>query len=73
MPFPSSGYLSDPGIEPESPALASGFFTIELQGKSSKEKGKKVKNGVIMGEHFSLHQQRKCKLGRLGGEKEIWS
>ena len=73
MPFPSSGYLSDPGIEPESPALAGGFFTIELQGKPSKEKGKKVKNGVIMGEHFSLHQQRKCKLGRRVGEKEIWS
>ena len=30
LPFPSPGYLSDPGIEPESfmsPALAGGFFT----------------------------------------------
>ena len=29
-PFPSPGTLLDPGIEPRSPALAGGFFTIEL-------------------------------------------
>ena len=35
LPFPSPGYLPDPGnlpdpgIEPESPALAHGFFTTE--------------------------------------------
>ena len=28
LPFPSPGDLPDPGIKPESPALASGFFTI---------------------------------------------
>ena len=33
MPFPSPGYLPDPGIEPESPALAGGFLTIEPPGK----------------------------------------
>ena len=33
LPFPSLGDLSDPGIEPESPALAGGFFTTELPGK----------------------------------------
>ena len=27
--FPSPGYLPDPGIEPESPGLAGGFFTTE--------------------------------------------
>ena len=27
LPFPSPGDLPDPGMEPESPALASGFFT----------------------------------------------
>ena len=34
-PFPSPGYLPDPGIEPTSasPALAGGFFTTELPGK----------------------------------------
>ena len=37
MPFPSPGALSDPGIEPVSPALAGGFFfflTAEPPGKS---------------------------------------
>ena len=28
-PFPSPGYVPDPGIEPESPGLAGGFFTTE--------------------------------------------
>ena len=27
LPFPTPGYLPDPGIEPASPALAGGFFT----------------------------------------------
>ena len=27
MPFPTAGDLSDPGVLPESPALAGGFFT----------------------------------------------
>ena len=26
LPFPSTGYLSNPGIEPTCPALAGGFF-----------------------------------------------
>ena len=29
LPFPSPGYFPDPGIEPESLALAHGFFTTE--------------------------------------------
>ena len=33
MPFPSPGDLPDPGIEPESPILAGGFFTTEPLGK----------------------------------------
>ena len=36
MPLPSQGDLPDPGIEPESPALASGFFTAEPSGKPHK-------------------------------------
>ena len=31
--FPSPGDLPDPGIEPTSPALTIGFFTIEPHGK----------------------------------------
>ena len=36
LPLPSPGDLPDPGIEPKSPALAGGFFTIEevsVEGK----------------------------------------
>ena len=33
LPFPSPGDLPDPGIEPTSPALAGGFFTIWATGK----------------------------------------
>ena len=33
LSFPSLGHLPDPGIEPESPALADRFFTTEPPGK----------------------------------------
>ena len=33
LPFPSPRDLPGPGIEPESPALAGGFFTTEPPGK----------------------------------------
>ena len=33
LPFPCPGYPPDPGIEPTTPALADGFFTIESPGK----------------------------------------
>ena len=33
LPFPSPGNLPDPGVEPESPALAGRFFTTEPPGK----------------------------------------
>jgi len=33
LPFPSPGDLSDPWIEPMSPALAGGFFITEPPGK----------------------------------------
>ena len=33
LPFLSPGDLPDPGIEPVSPILASGFFTTEPPGK----------------------------------------
>ena len=35
LPFPSAGNLSNPEIEPQSPALAGRFFTAELSGKPS--------------------------------------
>ena len=39
LPFPSPGDLPDPGIKPESPALAGGFFTTEPPGQP-KEAGR---------------------------------
>ena len=36
LPFPSPGDLPDPGLEPMSSALASGFFTTESSGKPIK-------------------------------------
>ena len=33
LPFSSLGDLPDPGIKPESPALAGGFFISDLPGK----------------------------------------
>ena len=33
LPFPSTGDLPDPGIEPMSPVLVGGFFTTEPLGK----------------------------------------
>ena len=35
LPFPPPGDLSDPGLEPMSPALAGRFFTTEPSGKPS--------------------------------------
>ena len=34
LPFPPLGDLPNPGIEPDSPALAGGFFTTEPHGKT---------------------------------------
>ena len=36
LPFPPPGDLPDPGIKAVSPALAGGFFTTELPGKTSR-------------------------------------
>ena len=44
LPFPSPGDLPGPGIEPESPAMAHGFFTTEPQGSPFKHKP----NGYLM-------------------------
>ena len=46
LPFPSLGDLPNPGIEPASPVLAGGFFTIEPPGKpKSVEANKEMRFG----------------------------
>ena len=35
LPFPSPGDFPNPGMDPESPALAGGFITTEPSGKPS--------------------------------------
>ena len=37
LPFPPPGDPPNPGIEPESPAFAGGFFTTEKPGKPHSE------------------------------------
>ena len=37
LPFPAPGDLPDPGMEPIYPALAGGFFAIELAGTPTKQ------------------------------------
>ena len=50
LPFPSPGDLSDPGIEPVSPALAGGFFTAEPPGKPSESvELMQIKWGRVLG------------------------
>ena len=54
LPFLPPGYLPDPGIEPESPALVGGFFTTVPSGKP--------KNSDILGEEL----RSSCTLVRCG-------
>ena len=42
LPFPSPGYLPDPGIESTSPALRGVFFTTEPPGKPLTENTEKL-------------------------------
>ena len=61
LPFPSPGDLPHPGIEPESPALAGGFFTAEPPGKpysntkELKKKGRKKETLFILFKTQYLH------------------
>ena len=42
LPFPSTGDLPDPGIEPRSPALQEESLPTELQGKSQKDESQRT-------------------------------
>ena len=50
LPFPSSGDLPDPGIEPALPALREeGFFTTEPPGKQGQNGDKQKTHGGLAG------------------------
>ena len=44
--FPSPGDLPDPGIKPESPALAGRFFTTEPPGKKYQVEEQQLKDEI---------------------------
>ena len=54
MPFPSPGDLPNPGIEPQSPARAGGFFTSESLGKPNSA----VMNMLYTHTHTHTHTQK---------------
>ena len=54
MPFPSLGDLPNPGIEPQSPARAGGFFTSESLGKPNSA----VMNMLYTHTHTHTHTHR---------------
>ena len=54
FPFPSPGYLPNPGIEPRSPALQVDFLPTEPQGKPYLPKpGVKPRTLSLTGESFT--------------------
>ena len=69
LPFPSPGYLPEPGIEPVSPALTGGFFSTELPGKpmwncrkvgffcghTAEKQDSKTKPGLLFFKPHALH------------------
>ena len=48
LPFPSSGDLPDPGIEPGSPTLQTDSLLSELLGKPVKLNSPKTPEGILM-------------------------
>ena len=66
LPFPSPADLPDPGIEPERPALAGGFFTLSHQGSPAsfsdgfKYPKRAVRQWPICAKVFLGHQPFLC-------------
>ena len=60
MPFPSSGDLSNPGIEPMSLALAGGFFTTAPLGNTTHER--QILNSKTQGDEIKrMEKDIPCK------------
>ena len=62
LPFPSPGDLSDPGIEPRSPALQADAFTSEPPGNPlySSVRFSSVTSHVRLAPHESQHARPPC-------------
>ena len=81
LPFPLSGHLPDPRIEPAPPALAGGFFTAESPGKPLCLKQQFLNGAVLPSwciwqglQMFSVVTTRKhCWHPLLGGDQGIRS
>ena len=58
LSFPSPEALPDPGIKPQTPALAGGFFTAEPPGKLD-----------LMFNHYTGRPQRCCGFGSRTSHK----
>ena len=54
LPFPPPGDLPDPGIKPECPALAGGFFTSEPPGKPKDKEWRTSKYFLLISPNSSL-------------------
>ena len=63
LPFPPPGDLPDPGIQPESPALAGGFFTTEPPGKPINELW--ILSDLIIQRLFLVHTSQHKLAGAL--------
>ena len=59
LPFPSPGYLPDPGIKPASSALAGGFFTTEPPGKLTMNfKRLNMRNFIYLWSKWQIFQEK---------------
>ena len=69
LPCPPPGDLSDPGIEPASPALADGFFTTEPPGKPRIDgQGTYYDHFISASQYLTLDRQQLWK-GREGSKE----
>ena len=66
VPFHSPGALSDPGIEPVSPALAGGFFTTESPGKPITSAGQQTQRLSVSCVLVHMHPSGAAKWEALG-------
>ena len=76
LPFPPSGNLPDPGIEPVSPALAGGFLSTEPPGRclwlpSRQDGGSVSKSCPTLATPWTIAYQAPLSLGF--SRQEYWS